>query len=206
MSRDGRIGGAGLTRRGFVAGAAALPLLWWSGSRAGRAAEGPAAPELSPALREALHESPFVYVSPLLRKGSESTCHGEVWFGWIDGAVVLTTGTDTWKTRALRRGLDRARIWVGDHGRWKRLLGTNEDFRRAPSFVARAERTNDPELLDRLMAAYREKYPDEITTWEERMRRGHAEGERVMIRYRPLSGGDRARLAGYVRELRVPRT
>jgi hypothetical protein len=40
------------------------------------------------------------------------------------------------------------------------------------------------------MKAYREKYPDEIGTWEPRMRAGFESGERWLLRYtpRPASG------------------
>jgi len=44
--------------------------------------------------------------------GRESTCHGEVWFFVDEGSVVIATGKDRWKTRALRSGRDRARIWA----------------------------------------------------------------------------------------------
>ena len=131
-----------------------------------------------------LEKSGFVYVSPLLASGTESRCHGEVWFGWLDGSVVLITSKQTWKARALERGLARARIWVGDHGRVGRVLG-NDAFRQAPSFAARARQEKDPALLDRLIAVYREKYPDEIGSWEPRMRSGFASGERILIRYVP---------------------
>jgi hypothetical protein len=137
--------------------------------------------------RALLASSDLVYVSPLRRDGRESRCHGEVWFGWLDGAVVLITSRESWKARALARGLDRARIWVGDHGRWKGWLGTNEDFRQAPSFEARGSIASDPALLERLMTLYDEKYPEEFGDWEERMRTGFASGERVLIRYEPLA-------------------
>jgi hypothetical protein len=108
-----------------------------------------------------------------------------VWFGWIDGAVVITTAADSWKGRALGRGLDRARVWVGDHGRWKRLVGRDEAFRQAPSFEARAEAVKDEALLERLLATFDKKYPEEIGKWRDRMRRGHADGTRLLIRYTP---------------------
>ena len=98
----------------------------------------------------------------------------------------ISTGKETWKARALERGLDRARIWVGDHGRWKQLVGSNQAFRQAPSFEARAERRKDDTLLDRLLAIYETKYPDEIAKWRDRMRNGHADGSRILIRYTPV--------------------
>jgi hypothetical protein len=163
----------GLDRRGFLCGSLALLV-------------APAALARAAELEQALQTSGLVYVSPLRSDGSESTCHGEVWFGWIDGAVVINTSKQTWKARALERGLDRARIWVGDHGRWKRLLGRNQAFRQAPSFEARAERLKDEATLERLLAIYDRKYPDEIGKWRDRMRDGHADGSRILIRYTPV--------------------
>ena len=83
--------------------------------------------------------------------------------------------------RALERGLDRARVWVGDHGRWKALIGRNEDFRKAPSFDARAEVVKDDALLDALLARFEEKYPAEIANWRDKMRSGYHDGSRVLI-------------------------
>ncbi|MDJ0787579.1 MAG: hypothetical protein QNK05_12290 [Myxococcota bacterium] len=133
-----------------------------------------------------LDDSEFVYISPLKSDGAESTCHGEVWYGWLDESVVIVTSKDSWKARSLAKGLDTARVWVGNHGRWKGGLGTrNEAFRKAPSFDAKLERSQDESLLERLMVLYRTKYPGEIGKWEPRFRDGFASGERVMLRYRP---------------------
>ena len=166
---------------------AATGVLLWPVTRVLAADEkGPAAAN-EDALRTALDKSGFVYVSPLKSDGSESTCHGEVWFGHLDGAVLLITAADTWKARALAGGLDRARLWVGDHGRWKRLVGRNEEFRKAKSFEARAEVVKDEALLDRLRARYDEKYPDEIGSWRDKMRSGYLDGSRVLIRYAPVA-------------------
>ena len=166
-----------IDRRAFLGGSLCFLL---SPAALVRAAEGP------PGLADALRDSGFVYVSPLHPGGAESTCHGEVWFGWIDGRVVLITARDRWKARAVSRGWDRARIWVGDHGRWKRLLGRNEAFRQAPSFEAKGSFSDDAALLDRLLAIFDAKYPDEIDEWRERMRNGFRDGSRVLIRYAPL--------------------
>ncbi|MCR9094840.1 MAG: hypothetical protein NXI30_11535 [bacterium] len=135
-----------------------------------------------------LDESPFVYVSPLGRDDSESTCHAELWYAWLDDAVVVIVGSDRWKATALARGLDRARIWVGDHGLWKTWYGgRNQAFRAAPNFVAKGERLKDDALLDRLLARYETKYPAEIADWRDPMRSGHADGSRVLIRYTPTA-------------------
>jgi hypothetical protein len=167
---------ANFDRRTFLLAA----LVGSLGPRALARAVAPAA-----GLEDALEESSFVYVSPLRADGSESTCHGEVWFAWLDGSVVLTTGSERWKARALRRGLDRARIWVGDHGTWKRTLGTSDEFRKAPSFEARASVVKDVAILERMLATFERKYPKEIGAWRDKMRRGFTDGSRTLIRYTP---------------------
>lgn len=170
-----------IDRRTFLAASAAT--LAWPLARAFAAEESS---DFGARHGELLESSPFVYVSPLKSDGSESTCHGEVWYGWLDGAVVVNTSARTWKARALARGLARARIWVGDHGRWKQMLGRNEDFRRAPHFDARASLVRDDDaLLERLLALYDRKYPDEIGEWRESMRSGYRDGTRLLIRYAP---------------------
>jgi hypothetical protein len=184
-------GGAGIRhlidRRTFL-GACGAALTWpllrpaWAGEADARTrSEG-----LSAELLKALEKSEYAYISPLRSDGRESTCHGEVWYAWLDGAVVVNTAPKTWKARALKRGLDRARIWVGDYGTWKRALGRNEDFRKAPSFDAKATVTRNAALLDRLLAVFDEKYPDEIGEWRDKMRDGFFDGSRLLIRYTPI--------------------
>jgi hypothetical protein len=172
-----------IDRRDFLAGALALAA--WPRAVRAEEARGPALPE--PALR-ALPGSEFVYVSPLLADGRESTCHAEVWYGWLDDAVVLITSKDSWKARSVAKGLDRARLWVGSHGRWKTALGgRSEEFRQAPSFVGRARVSREAPLLERLLGVYEKKYPAEIGRWRDRFREGLASGERVLLVYQPTA-------------------
>ena len=179
MSEASRLGA--LDRRSFLRGAsAALLLLPLAPRRAGASTTLPA-PTLA-----ALETSSFVYVCPLRRDGRESTCHGEVWYAWLDGAVVLTSAKQSWKARSAERGLERARLWVGSYGRWKQMMGHSEAFRAGPSFDARVQERKDEALLDRLLAAYEKKYPSEFPNWRERMRAGNASGERVLLQYVPI--------------------
>jgi hypothetical protein len=138
-------------------------------------------------LDDALERSPYVYVSPLQANGKESSCHAELWYAWLDASVVVIVSSDRWKATAVARGLDRARVWVGDHGRWKSWTGGhNEAFREAPHFDARVEKLEDPLMIDRLLAVYEEKYPNEISKWRDRMRSGFADGSRILLRYRAM--------------------
>ena len=157
-----------------------------------RAQTQPAAPRPDAALASALERSPFIYVSPLLADGKESRCHGEVWFGWIDGGALVITSSSSWKARSLARGHTRVRLWVGDYGRWKQIVGRNEAFRAGPTSVARAEKLKDPALVDRLLALYEKKYPKEIANWRGPMREGVKDGSRVLIRYTPEPEAGRA--------------
>jgi hypothetical protein len=129
---------------------------------------------------EAARTSPLVYVCPLLKDGSESRCHGEVWYFVDGGDVVLATATKTWKARALAAGRDRARVWVGDFGPYAKAA---EKLSSAPSFVARASIDKDRATFDRLLAAYAVKYPDEWDKWKPRFESSYADGTRVLIRY-----------------------
>jgi hypothetical protein len=167
---------------GFAGSMSWMPRTAWSDA----SAASPGAEMLPIAL---LQKSPFVYISPLRRNGEESSCHSELWFAWLDGSVVVTVASTGWKARALAAGLDRARIWVGNHGRWKSWVGqNNEAFRSAPHFDARAEKVSDTKTLDALLAAYDRKYPAEIASWRDKMRQGNADGSRIMIRYTPIEG------------------
>src|SRR5262245_19805902 len=60
----------------------------------------------------ALDKAPLVYISPLRKSGSESRCHGEVWYFMDGGHVVIGTNPGRWNGRAVKQGLDRARLWV----------------------------------------------------------------------------------------------
>jgi hypothetical protein len=175
-----------IDRRSFL-GACGAALVWpfvrpaWAAHHEKSDGDGALATETV----RALETSEYVYVSPLRSDGRESTCHGEVWYAWLDGAVVVNTAAGTWKTRSLKKGLDGARIWVGNHGTWKRVVGRNEAFRKGPSFDARAEFVKDDALIDRVLAVFDEKYPKEIGEWRGKMRDGYFDGSRLLIRYTP---------------------
>jgi len=132
---------------------------------------------LPKATADALARSPLVYVSPLLASGKESSCHKEVWFFVDRGAVVIGTATDRWKTVAVKKGRDKARLWVGEYGA------------SAPTFVAKAEIDKDPATFARLLSSYATRYPDEWgSKWKGRFESSYADGSRTLIRYTPISG------------------
>jgi len=178
-------GAAPIDRRAFLGGAALLRL---RPTRGLAQAQPSAATTLPSETLGLLDTSKFVYVSPLRKDGAESTCHGEVWYAWLDGSVVVNTRRGTWKAQSLEKGLDRARIWVGDFGRWKAAIGSerSEAFRKAPSFDARVSLETDRKVLDRLIALYEKKYQGEFDRWREDMQVGFFSGQRKLLRYTPV--------------------
>ena len=135
---------------------------------------------LGDAHRKAIAESPLVYVSPLRSDGAESTCHGEVWFVADGDDLLVVTGVDRWKAVAIRKGLSRARLWIGDHGVWTTSGGA---FKASPSFEAKARL--DANAHATALEKFGVKYPDEWEKWGPRFDEGLSGGSRVLIRYTP---------------------
>ncbi len=175
---------SGIDRRTFIGGAAML-LLWPTRAIAQPEQPTPPLKGVAATIVKLVETSNYAYVSPLRKDGAESTCHGEVWFAWLDGAVLVNTRRGTWKVKALEQGLDRARIWLGDYGRWKPGLGRerNEAFRAAPHFDAIASFERDRKWNEQLIALYEKKYAGEFDRWREDMQTGFYSGERKLIRY-----------------------
>lgn len=175
-----------VSRRNFLIGATGVIAWPWLGDGA-HADDHGAGVKLSADTVAALENSPFVYVSPIRSDGEESRCHGEVWYGWFEGSVFLTVATSTWKARSVGKGLSTARIWVGDYGRWKSVLGRNNAFLEGPSFDAKVVQAKDPALVTRLLGELARKYPDEFPSWKDRMEKGHKDGGRILLRYTPIA-------------------
>ena len=167
-----------LGRRELLKGSAALAGLVLLPGR-GRSEEY----ALPAGTRSLLASSALVYISPLLSDGRESRCHGEVWFFFDMGDIVISTGRSTWKGQALEGGKDRARIWVGDFGPYR---GAKDKVAAAPRFDARAELDTDPATFKRLLDAYARKYPSAWSSWKPRFESGFKNGSRLMIRYQPI--------------------
>jgi len=137
--------------------------------------------DANPAVRAALARSPLVYVSPLRRDGSESRCHGEVWFVSDGADLLVVTNPERWRAAAIGKGLDRARLWVGNFGVWTK----SDTWRKAPSTEARASLERDKAVQAMALEAFGAKYAAEWESWGPRFREGLASGERVLIRYSP---------------------
>jgi len=171
-----------MSRRNFLASAAALSgalllpaRIAWSDKHEF---------ELPPAARQALAKSRLVYLSPLRKNGLESTCHAEVWFAARGDDFYVVTSATAWRNEAIGKGLDRARVWLGDYGVWK----GNDLFKSAPSYVAKSSVVAGGDAAIELsLEAFGEKYASEWGKWGPRFRNGLQDGSRVMLRYQPVS-------------------
>lgn len=156
-----------ITRRAAVAITLLAPFV--------RAEEKPASP-----LQLALQNSKLVYISPLRKDGTESTCHAEVWFVMFEGDLCIVTASNAWRVRSVKSEQGRARLWVGDHGLW---YDEKSKFREAPTVDATGRIETDPVTHDTVLAKFSEKYPGGWSTWGPRFQRGLESGERTMVRY-----------------------
>ncbi len=150
------------TRRQFVLTAAALPLA------------------LGATRAFAETESPLIYISPLKSDGSVSRCQAEVWFLGDGGHDYVVTATGAWRAEAVRKGLTKAKIWVGDVGLWQRSGGK---YKELPSHMADVSFETDAAEHARLLERFGEKYASEWGKWGPRFKNGLADGSRVMLKY-----------------------
>ena len=171
-----------LVRRRFLQGALVL-----SGALLFPVRRLAAASGLSEEATSAIASSPLIYLSPIRSNGQPSACQAEVWFGSDAGELFVVTSSDGWKSQAVKKGLDKAHIWVGDFGPWKK---SNDGYKSAPNFVANAAivANDDSATIERVLAVMGKKYPAEWGKWEPRFRKGLSDDSRVMLRYRPIAG------------------
>jgi len=173
-----------VTRRDFMRGAAALSGMILLPARLARSSDADF--HVSKAAQAAIDSSPLIYITPIKRDGDESKCHAEVWFSPEGQDLFVVTRPELWRYRAIAKGLDRARIWVGDHGVWKRSNGA---FRNSPSFLAQAKpMSDDAEAVSRTLKAMAAKYADAgWRTYGPVFKQGLEDGSRVLLRYRPIA-------------------
>ncbi len=134
-------------------------------------------------LKKAMAESSLIYLTPIQSNGQESRCQSEVWFTYDGDDLYVCTTVKTWRARAVARGLDRARIWVGDLGEWK---GTGGKYRALPQIEAQVSVVSDKGQERQALEMFGDKYSLQWVLWGPRFRKGLADGSRIMLRYRPL--------------------
>jgi hypothetical protein len=134
----------------------------------------------SPAIA-ALGRSQLIYLSPVLTSGEASTCHGEVWYIYHGDKVYVVTQADAWRVEAIKKGLVRAKVWVGEFGQWRRAKGK---YKSAPYLELEGELENNPSVHEELLPYFGAKYAAEWDRWGPRFRKGLANGSRSLLRYK----------------------
>jgi len=134
--------------------------------------------------KQALGKSDTIYITPLKKGGTESTCHAEVWFVFESGSIYVVTSSKAWRARAISSGLTQARMWVGEFGVWK---DSKEAYRKAPEILASGELVADAATQAQVLETFGSKYHLEWVVWGPRFRNGLKDGSRVMLRYTPAT-------------------
>ena len=162
-----------INRRQALGGAAAVIIAGFSVSRIALAADSPAVAFLD--------KSQLIYLTPLLTNGQESTCKAEIWFVHHNAEIFVVTQADAWRAEAVRRGLSRASIWIGEFGPWKKA---NDKYRSAPHLTIEGQLEVDAKVHAAVLDSYAKKYAAEWSSWGPRFNKGLADGSRVMLRYK----------------------
>jgi hypothetical protein len=120
---------------------------------------------------DALTQARLIYVATV-RKDSTQSRAAPIWFTITpDRRILIQSGPDTWQTRRIRRG-SPVIVWIGG--------------RRGPAFMARAELTGDPVVVEQIIKDYPKKY------WMARLglhrptKSSFERGERLAIKITPI--------------------
>ena len=135
-------------------------------------------------IKSAIMSSALIYLTPIQSNGDESSCQAEVWFVHDGVDMYVCTSSRSWRAQAPVRGLNRARIWVGDLGAWKKTKGK---YKELPHLEAEATVVSDEAITQKALDLFGDKYPMQWIVYESRFRNGLADGSRSMLRYRPLT-------------------
>lgn len=129
-----------------------------------------------------LKQSDLVYITPLKSNGKESRCQAEIWFVYSDRDIYVCTNTSSWRCVAANKGLQQARIWVGDVGVWANSEGR---YKQLPQLDAVANIVKDQTKHQQALALFADKYPLGWLRWGSVFENGLADGSRSLIRYTP---------------------
>lgn len=128
-------------KRRFDLPAVALSLMLTAVAAAGL--PGPARAQASQRDIDALSNASLIYIATVRKDGNQSK-NTPVWFtATPDHVVLIETGPNSWKAKRIRRG-SPALIWIGAQD--------------GPAFIAKAEITNDPAILNRIIEDYPQRY------------------------------------------------
>ncbi len=136
-----------------------------------------------PTLQQSINSSDLIYITPIRTDGQESSCQAEVWFVPDGTDLYIVTAADAWRAKAVSKGLNRARVWIGDLGQWR---GGNGKYKTLPQTESSATEITSPDRKEKTLDGFGKKYPVSWIVYESRFRNGLADGSRVMLRYRPM--------------------
>jgi len=102
----------------------------------------PHAGTVSPATKELLQSSSYIYTATK-RKSGELSESVPIWFMYEGDRIFFTTGPESWKAKRIARGSP---------------LFINVGSKTGPRLVGRATKIIDPALVDRMGHAYSDKY------------------------------------------------
>lgn len=159
-------------------------LLAYSGAAFAAGAAHVRAAALSETALQALAKSDVVYLTPLKQDASESRCHAEVWFVFDGTDVFVVTSSSAWRAKAIQRGWNRARMWVGEFGNW---TNAKNAFRKAPELVATGTLITDADKQKQVLDRFGDKYHLEWIVYGPKFRNGIKDGSRVMLQYAPTA-------------------
>src|SRR5262245_20818942 len=97
---------------------------------------------VSPATKELLQSSSYIYTATQRRSG-ESSESVPIWFMWDGEKVFFTTSPDSWKAKRIARGSP---------------VIINVGSKDGPKLVGKATMVTDPAVIDRMGQAYNDKY------------------------------------------------
>ena len=126
--------------------------------------------ELPPAVRQALDEAPYVYISSTRKDGALGR-PAEIWFMWHEGAVYVGTRPTSWRVKRIQAGRPGAKIAVGAVD--------------GPSFAATGALVKDARIEALLLADFARKYPERWPAHAEPFRAGFKDDSRVIVKYVP---------------------
>ena len=129
-----------------------------------------------------LQSSDLIYLTPIKTNGKESSCQSEIWYVWDGLDIYVCTKSKSWRARASTLGLEHTRIWIGDLGIW-----TKADYKKLPRISAVSSIISDPMTHHKALEMFGSKYPLGWLRWGSVFKKELANGERSLIRYRPLS-------------------
>lgn len=134
-------------------------------------------------LKSELGRSDLIYLTPIQSNGRESRCQAEIWYVFDGTDIYVCTDTTAWRVRAVAKGLDQTRIWVGDLGNWK---SANGKYKSLPKIETTSSIVTDEAVHAMAMELFGKKYPVGWIRWGTTFTKGLASGSRTLLKYRPM--------------------